>query len=268
MAQSARARPKTPQKSHNRRVPGPSGLPGRKPATPHAAGSWPRSRRAATRGGGNPVIELEYRITVYPARDGHDQWRAVWYENAKRRQCEAVSGGESASCIGHLPRRPCVRRECSSGQPRRCLTVVRPSPVSAGSAVRLPDPAGRCCPAGRHCCRPGREMGVCRRGSGGEQALVRRYYQQVLTGHDRDLLARLLDSSFVSHGSGGSAAGAAAYTAAVAAAHAAFPDLVVTVQDQIAEADMVVTRWSATGTHAGDFAGVPATGRRVTVTGI
>ena len=38
--------------------------------------------------------------------------------------------------------------------------------------------------------------------------------------------------------------------------------------DQVAEADKVVTRWSVTGTHAGDFAGVPATGRRVTVTGI
>ena len=36
------------------------------------------------------------------------------------------------------------------------------------------------------------------------------------------------------------------------------------MQDQVAEADKVVTRWSATGTHAGDFAGVPATGRRVT----
>jgi hypothetical protein len=30
---------------------------------------------------------------------------------------------------------------------------------------------------------------------------------------------------------------------------------VVTVHDQVAEADKVVTRWSATGTHAGDFAG-------------
>jgi steroid delta-isomerase-like uncharacterized protein len=100
------------------------------------------------------------------------------------------------------------------------------------------------------------------------KALVRRYYQEVLTGRDRDVLAWLLDSSFVSHGSGGPAAGAGAYTAAVDATHAAFPDLVVTVQDQVAEADMVVTRWSATGTHAGDFAGVPATGRRVTVTGI
>jgi steroid delta-isomerase-like uncharacterized protein len=100
------------------------------------------------------------------------------------------------------------------------------------------------------------------------KALVRRYYQEVLTGRDRDLLARLLDVSFVSHVSGGPAVGARGYTAAVAATHAAFPDLVVTVQDQVAEADMVVTRWSATGTHAGDFAGVPATGRRVTATGI
>ena len=100
------------------------------------------------------------------------------------------------------------------------------------------------------------------------KALVRRYYEEVLTGRDRDVLAWLLDSSFVSHSSGGPAAGARAYTAAVVATHAAFPDLVVTVQDQVAEADMVVTRWSATGTHAGDFAGVPATGRRVAVTGI
>jgi hypothetical protein len=35
------------------------------------------------------------------------------------------------------------------------------------------------------------------------KALVRRYYHEVLTGRDRDLLARLLDSSFVSHVSGG-----------------------------------------------------------------
>jgi steroid delta-isomerase-like uncharacterized protein len=100
------------------------------------------------------------------------------------------------------------------------------------------------------------------------KALVRRYYQEVLTGRDRDLLARLLDPAFVSHVSGGPAAGAGAYTAAVDATHAAFPDLVAAVHDQVAEQDKVVTRWSATGTHAGDFAGVPATGRRVTVTGI
>jgi steroid delta-isomerase-like uncharacterized protein len=100
------------------------------------------------------------------------------------------------------------------------------------------------------------------------KALVRRYYDEVLTGRDRDLLARLLDPSFVSHVPGGPDVGAGAYMAAVEATYAAFPALVVTVHDQVAEGGKVVTRWSASGTHAGDFAGVPATGRLVTVTGI
>ena len=46
--------------------------------------------RAATRGGGE-VIELEYGITVYPAREEPGRWRAVWYEEGKRQQCEVAS---------------------------------------------------------------------------------------------------------------------------------------------------------------------------------
>jgi hypothetical protein len=48
------------------------------------------TERAATRGGGE-VIELEYGITVYPAREEHGRWRAVWYEDGERQQCEAAS---------------------------------------------------------------------------------------------------------------------------------------------------------------------------------
>ncbi|MCW2935896.1 MAG: integrase family protein, partial [Actinomycetia bacterium] len=44
--------------------------------------------RAATRGGGE-VIELEYGITVYPARYEGGRWRATWHENDERQQCEA-----------------------------------------------------------------------------------------------------------------------------------------------------------------------------------
>ena len=44
--------------------------------------------RAATRGGGE-VVELGYGITVYPAREESGRWRAVWYEDGKRQQCEA-----------------------------------------------------------------------------------------------------------------------------------------------------------------------------------
>ena len=47
----------------------------------------------------------------------------------------------------------------------------------------------------------------------------------------------------------------------------AFPNLVFTVEDQVAEADRVVTRWTARGTHLRTLLGIPATGRQVEVTG-
>lgn len=100
------------------------------------------------------------------------------------------------------------------------------------------------------------------------KALVRSYYESVLAGRDRALLERLLDPAFVSHDASGATVGRDRYATAVAVTHAAFGDLAVTVHDQVAEDDRVVTRWSATGTHRADFAGVPATGRRITVSGI
>jgi len=48
----------------------------------------------------------------------------------------------------------------------------------------------------------------------------------------------------------------------------AFPDVHFTIDEQIAEGDKVMTRWTAHGTHQGELAGVPATGKSSTVTGI
>ena len=47
----------------------------------------------------------------------------------------------------------------------------------------------------------------------------------------------------------------------------AFPDLNLTYAYVIAEGDMVAGRFTLTGTHQGDFAGLPATGKQVSVTG-
>ena len=49
---------------------------------------------------------------------------------------------------------------------------------------------------------------------------------------------------------------------------AAFPDMHWTVEEQIAEGDKVATRFEWTGTHRGEFLGVPATGRAVKVWGV
>jgi steroid delta-isomerase-like uncharacterized protein len=48
----------------------------------------------------------------------------------------------------------------------------------------------------------------------------------------------------------------------------AFPDLHMTIEDQIAEGDKVVNRWTSRGTHKGDLMGIPPTGKQTTVTGM
>jgi steroid delta-isomerase-like uncharacterized protein len=54
--------------------------------------------------------------------------------------------------------------------------------------------------------------------------------------------------------------------------YSSFPDAIADVdlrfEDQIAEGDRVVTRWSSSFTHTGDLFGVPATGKRVKQSGI
>jgi steroid delta-isomerase-like uncharacterized protein len=48
----------------------------------------------------------------------------------------------------------------------------------------------------------------------------------------------------------------------------AVPDLTYTVEDQVAEGDKVVSRWKASGTHQGEFFGVPGSGNRIEMSGI
>jgi len=52
------------------------------------------------------------------------------------------------------------------------------------------------------------------------------------------------------------------------AMRAGFSDLVFSIQGQIAEGEKVVSRFEWTGTHQGEFFGVPATGKPVRVWGI
>ena len=49
---------------------------------------------------------------------------------------------------------------------------------------------------------------------------------------------------------------------------AGFPDIYFAIEEQISEGDKVVSRFEWTGTHQGEFLGIPATGRPVRVWGI
>ena len=54
----------------------------------------------------------------------------------------------------------------------------------------------------------------------------------------------------------------------IRAMRAGFPDIVFSIKEQIVEKDKVASRFEWTGTHKGEFLGIPATGRPVRVWGI
>lgn len=70
------------------------------------------------------------------------------------------------------------------------------------------------------------------------------------------------------HGFAPQALGPEEYRHGIGAFLDAFPDSRFTVEDVVAEGEHVAVRHTFRGTHRGEFEGVPATGRRVAVSGI
>ena len=98
---------------------------------------------------------------------------------------------------------------------------------------------------------------------------VSRRFTELFSTDDTSLAGEVLASDVVFHGlGGGDLHGLDAVTGFIAAYRAAFPDAVSTVETQVAEDDMVVTRWRARGTHHGALGGLPATGRAFDTAGI
>lgn len=60
----------------------------------------------------------------------------------------------------------------------------------------------------------------------------------------------------------------AAFKELVAGLLTAFPDLRLTVEDQIVAGDKVATRWTAVGTHTGPLGDSPPTGKRAHFEGL
>ena len=100
------------------------------------------------------------------------------------------------------------------------------------------------------------------------KALVRRYYEEVLTQRQLQVFDELADPNFVSYLADGNKISLDIYKQAIAGTLTVIPDLKVIVEDQIAEDDKVVTRWKVTGTPQVEFAGIKPNGKPVTITAI
>lgn len=78
----------------------------------------------------------------------------------------------------------------------------------------------------------------------------------------------LLNPDIVFHNASTTIQGLEAYKQFLSMHITAFPDLHFTIEDMIAEGDLVVVRYTIRGTHKGDLMGIPPTGKQVTWTGI
>jgi steroid delta-isomerase-like uncharacterized protein len=84
---------------------------------------------------------------------------------------------------------------------------------------------------------------------------------------DVDALDGLMAADYRRHGSDGRPLDLAGFKASITATRSAFPDLVTTIDEIVVEGDRAAIRWHSTGTHEASLLGVPATGRRVEVSG-
>jgi steroid delta-isomerase-like uncharacterized protein len=95
--------------------------------------------------------------------------------------------------------------------------------------------------------------------------LVRRLYTDFLNTGATDRLGEIIAPQFIG---AGPARGPAAFAGVITALRGAFPDLVYTVEDVVAEGDRVAVRWTWRGTHQHAFRTFPPTGKPVTNTGL
>jgi steroid delta-isomerase-like uncharacterized protein len=96
--------------------------------------------------------------------------------------------------------------------------------------------------------------------------LTRRFYDEVLSKGDVDLIPELCSEDIVDHEAPPDMPqGIEGVQAFVQMFRQAFPDLQVVVEDELAEGDRVACRVRYTGTHEGEFMGVAPSGNRIDV---
>jgi steroid delta-isomerase-like uncharacterized protein len=102
------------------------------------------------------------------------------------------------------------------------------------------------------------------------KALARRVIEEMFNRGNLGVADELLAPDYVDHDPAmpDDVRGPEGFKEYVRAYRSAFSDIHIRIEEQIAEGDKVVTRWTGTGTHDGDLAGIAPTGNRVTLPGM
>jgi serine phosphatase RsbU (regulator of sigma subunit)/predicted ester cyclase len=102
------------------------------------------------------------------------------------------------------------------------------------------------------------------------KALVLRFFNEAWVERNPAAVDVFMAAGYVEHAGipGTRSSGREGLKQVIALYHGAFPDLRSTIEDVFAEGDRVAYRWTARGTHLGEWAGIPPTGNHMTATGI
>jgi steroid delta-isomerase-like uncharacterized protein len=103
------------------------------------------------------------------------------------------------------------------------------------------------------------------------KAISRQIVEEAFNKGNVDVLDEIVSQDIVFHDPGAPpnmAPGREGLKQMVLGYRIAYPDIKVTIEDEIVEGDKVVTRWSARGTNEGEMMGMPPTGKETQVTGI
>jgi steroid delta-isomerase-like uncharacterized protein len=101
-------------------------------------------------------------------------------------------------------------------------------------------------------------------------AAERRFYAEVWANRNLAVIDELVAPDVIEHNPNvpGQGPGREGFRQSIEMILSVSSDVQITMEDLIAEGDKVVARWIARGTHQGEFMGIPATNKPVTVMGI
>ena len=99
------------------------------------------------------------------------------------------------------------------------------------------------------------------------KAIVRRYIEEIWNIGNMAVVDEVVAIDFIHHELEKDRKGPEQFIQYVSSSRTTFPDLHFTIEDQIAERDVVVSHWTMTGTHKGEFMGIAPTNKNVRIPG-
>jgi predicted ester cyclase len=94
---------------------------------------------------------------------------------------------------------------------------------------------------------------------------LRRLFEEGMNRGNMAVIDELVGPEYVNHDFPLPLKGADGFKQIVAIFKGGFPDIRVTIEDEFEDGDMVGSRGTFTGTHAGEFMGIPATSKAVSI---